>query len=99
MESYKYKRVVGITDGKPWIVETAFAWCPKGTGKRRIVTGVNWSPGIINPFRQVGSYGRSLDTILERQRVGADEPTALFLHLTCPRVQYADRGKSSLVIE
>ena len=63
------------------------------------MTGVNWSPGILNPFRQLGEQGKSLDAILEEQRAGADEPTALFLHLACPRINFADRGKSSVIIE
>jgi DNA topoisomerase VI subunit B len=95
MESFAYKRTAGETDGLPWVAEFAFGWCPD-LGYRRLVTGVNWSPGIGNPFRQMGKYGGSLDTLLERQRV--DEDCVLVLHLACPRVAYTDRGKSSVVI-
>ncbi len=63
------------------------------------MTGVNWSPGIINPFRELGRFGRSLDTILSQQRVDRDEPVILVLHMACPRVEYLDRGKSSVVVE
>ncbi len=28
-----------------------------------------------------------------------DEPVILVLHMACPRVEYLDRGKSSVVIE
>ena len=86
-----------ITDGVPWIVETAFGWCP-GSETRRLVTGVNWSPGIVNPFRQLGRFGESLDTVLAEQRAGRDEPIVLVLHMSCPRVEYTDRGKSSVVV-
>jgi DNA topoisomerase VI subunit B len=96
METFKYKKVVGVTDGLPWLIETAFAWRP-GKG-RRLITGVNWSPGIVNPFRQLGRYGQSLDSILERQRAGRNEPVVLALHLACPRVDYTDLGKSAVVI-
>ena len=65
MESFDYRRVMQVEDGVPWVVETAFAWCPKAT-ERRLVTGVNWSPGIVNPFRELGEFGTSLDTILTR---------------------------------
>lgn len=98
MKSFRYRKVLGVTDGLPWIIETAFAWCPDADD-RRIITGVNWSPGIINPFRQLGKYGKSLDSILEEQRAGSDEPTVLVLHVACPRVRYADRGKSSVIVE
>jgi hypothetical protein len=80
----------------PWIVETAFAWVPTLT-KRFLVTGVNWSPGILDPFRELGAFGRSLDTILSEQRVSADGPVLLILHMACPRVEYTDRGKSAVV--
>lgn len=98
MDTFTYKRVIGESDGVPWIVETAFGGCPEAE-HRRIVTGVNWSPGIVNPFRQLGRNGRSLDSILEQQRAGQDEPVVLLLHLACPRVEFADRGKSSIVVE
>ena len=97
MESFDYKRIMGTTDGVPWIVETAFGWCPSA-GNRRLVTGVNWSPGIVNPFRELGRFGTSLDTILSRQRADRDEPVILVLHMVCPRVEYTDRGKSAVVV-
>ena len=98
-DSFNYKKVTGTDDGLPWIIETCFAYCPEEKSPRRIIPGVNWSPGIINPFRQLGKYGKSLDSILEQQRAGPDEPTVLVLHVTCPKVQYADRGKSSVIVE
>ena len=54
---------------------------------------MNWSPGIINPFRELGSFGQSLDTILSQQRADRDEPVIIVLHMSCPRVEYTDRGK------
>ena len=98
MDSFAYQRKFGETDVLPWVLETAFAWCPK-VARRRIITGVNWSPGILNPFRELGSFGASLDTLLSKQRATADEPVVLLLHVACPRVTYLDRGKSSIVIE
>jgi hypothetical protein len=73
--------------------------CRKGTDRRRIITGVNWSGSVgSNPFRNLGSGGESLDSILAQQRAGRDEPIVTVLHLACPRVEYLDRGKSSIVI-
>lgn len=96
MDSFNYRRTQGITDGVPWLIEVAFAWCPTILG-RRLVTGVNWSPGILNPFRELGSFGQSLDTVLTQQRCDRNEPVILALHIACPRVEYLDRGKSALV--
>jgi DNA topoisomerase VI subunit B len=98
MESYQYKRVLDTVDGLPCVVETAFGWCP-GNGERRLVTGVNWSPGILNPFRALGRYGDSLDSILSDQYADRDEPVVLVLHMACPRVEYSDRGKSAITME
>lgn len=98
MESFDYRKVVDTTDGVPWVLETAFGWCPD-RHDRTLVTGVNWSPGIINPFRELGRFGQSLDTILTEQRASQNEPIILVLHMACPRVEYTDRGKSAVVIE
>ena len=98
MESFEYRKVVDTTDGVPWVVETAFGWIPDDDRARRLVTGVNWSPGIVNPFRELGSFGQSLDTILSQQRADQDEPIILVLHMACPRVEYTDRGKSAVVV-
>jgi DNA topoisomerase VI subunit B len=95
MESFAYNKIVGETDSLPWVVEIAFGWCPD-LGRPRLVTGVNWSPGITNPFRYMGKYESSLDTLLQQQRV--DEDCLLVVHLACPRVAYTDRGKSAVVI-
>jgi hypothetical protein len=95
--------VMQTEDDVPWIIETAFAWCPdapdasKVTG-RRLITGVNWSPGIVNPFRELGDFGMSLDTVLTRLRADTDDEVILVIHIACPRVEYTDRGKSALVI-
>jgi len=69
--------------------------CAKG---RRLITGVNWSAGIINPFRTLGRIGTSLDYLLASQRIHANDPIALVVHAACPRVAYQDRGKSAVVI-
>ena len=51
METFKYKKVTG-GDTVPWIVEVAFAWLPEAD-EQRLVSGINWSPAIINPFRDL----------------------------------------------
>ena len=51
-ETFKYRRMFGQNDGVPDVIEAAFAYCPEGENERRIITGVNWSPAINNPFRR-----------------------------------------------
>jgi hypothetical protein len=97
LESFEYKRITGgHSEGLPWLVETAFGWCPQAS-RRRLVTGVNWSGTIVNPFRTLGCW-TSLDSVLSEQRAGSFEPVIVFLHVACPRVEYLDRGKSAIVV-
>jgi hypothetical protein len=103
-KTFTYNRRLGQTDGIPRIVEFAFGIhrdglkTERGPG-RKIITGVNWSPGINNPFRRLGSSGEGLDGILAEVRANTGQPVIAALHLACPRVAYTDRGKSAIVVE
>ena len=102
MESFQYKKVAEVDDdGLPMVLETAFGWRGEDSDdRRRMITGVNWSPGIVNPFRRLGSaYGDGLAAMLEKQYAGSGEPIVFLLHCACPRVQYTDRGKSAVVMK
>jgi hypothetical protein len=96
-ESFSYKKSEIEHGGVPYLAEAAFGYCPDGPNERRIITGINWSVAIGgNPFRRIGGLGESLDTILTNQRAGPSEPIITVLHLACPRIEYLDRGKSSV---
>ena len=98
-DTFKYKAVIGETEsGVPVVIETAFGWCPEGLDERRIVTGVNFSVALGNPFRSFGQTGEGLERRLADARVGRNEPIIFVLHLASPRVEFADRGKTALVI-
>jgi hypothetical protein len=100
-----YRCVFGDDAGLPRVTECAFGVLRdgltriSGAPRGKIITGVNWSPGINNPFRQLGSNGASVDAILEKVRAGTSQPTITALHIACPRIQYTDRGKSAIVVE
>ena len=98
LETFNYKRMLRDDDGIPAVIEIAFGYCPEEMRERRIITGVNWSVGVNDPFRQLGQYGQSLDTYLQEQRVGRYEPIILLVHLACPRIAYTDRGKSAVAL-
>jgi hypothetical protein len=96
-KAFQYKSVIDETrEGLPAVIETAFGWCPKAPA-RRFITGVNWSPGLGNPFRDFGG-GEGLEWLLSQQRASATEPIVLVVHLASPRVQFSDRGKTALVL-
>jgi hypothetical protein len=96
-ESFNYKRSEIECDGDPYLAEAAFGYCPREINERRIITGVNWSVAIGgDPFRRLGDLGQSLGAILSKQRAGPGEPIIAALHLASPRIEYLDRGKSSV---
>jgi DNA topoisomerase VI subunit B len=96
-DSFKYRRTLSA-DPTPEVYEFAFGYCPSREDiGRRIITGVNWSPGILNPFRQLG-YFQSLDSILADAFCGDSEPILVFLHVASPAVHYTDRGKSAVEV-
>jgi DNA topoisomerase VI subunit B len=89
--SFQYRLVKGVTSGgRPWLLEVAFAHRPGG--RRRIITGVNWSPGIREPFRTLGYL------LGERYCGSSSDPVLIFVHLAMPRPRYTDRGKSAIAL-
>ncbi len=98
-EQFQYSKRVGIENGLPYVLESAFAWRGDVAAERReIVAGANWSAAIKNPFRSFGSTGEGLEAHLSELKAGAREPILFALHLAHPRIQFADRGKSSIVL-
>jgi DNA topoisomerase VI subunit B len=105
IETFKYQCRKGMTsDGIPYVVEFAFGLHQAGLSQggtgvtRTIVTGANWSAGINNPFRAFGSTGEGLESTLAKVRANAREPVICALHLASAYIQYADRGKSSIIL-
>jgi hypothetical protein len=101
-ETFKYQCRKGVTDGIPYVVEFAFGLHGKALqgsgGGRDIVTGANWSAAIFNPFRRFGATGEGLETTLQKVRAGSYQPVICALHLASARIQFADRGKSSIIL-
>src|SRR5262249_5341186 len=104
-ETFKYAQRKGLTDdGIPYLIEFAFGLHQSALGQeaatvsRQIVTGANWSVGIGNPFRAFGTTGEGLAATLAKVRANAKEPVICALHLASAYVQYADRGKSSIIL-
>jgi DNA topoisomerase VI subunit B len=105
IDTFQYGCRKGMTgDGIPYIVEFAFGLHQSGLSRngaavsRKIVTGANWSAGITNPFRRFGSTGEGLENTLAEVRANAGQPVICALHLASAYIQYADRGKSSIIL-
>jgi DNA topoisomerase VI subunit B len=103
-ETFKYEQRKGMTaEGIPYIVEFAFGLHQSGLTQgepvsRKFITGANWSVGINNPFRAFGSTGEGLENTLAKVRANASQPVICALHLASAYIQYADRGKSSIIL-
>jgi hypothetical protein len=103
-ETFKYQQRKGATsEGIPYVIEFAFGLHQSGLTQggsisRKFVTGANWSVGITNPFRAFGSTGEGLESTLNKVRANARQPVICALHLAAAYVQYADRGKSSIIL-
>ena len=103
-KTFRYMRQPGETNGAPRVIEIAFGvHCQafgggEGSGRKEI-NGVNWSPGINNPFRQIGHGGQSFDGILATLRADRNWPVIIVAHLAYPRVTYTDRGKTAIAME
>ncbi len=85
--------------GLPYVIEIAFGYAPslEKTG-RVFVSGLNFSPAIgTDPFRDLGP-GRSLDGVLAQQWADRDEPVVVFVHLTTPRLNFLDKGKTQVAL-
>jgi hypothetical protein len=103
-DTFKYEqRKGGTSEGIPYIVEFAFGLHQSGLTqgaavRRKFISGANWSVGINNPFRAFGSTGEGLESTLAKVRANASSPVICALHLASAYVQYADRGKSSIIL-
>jgi hypothetical protein len=103
-DTFKYQQRKGATgEGIPYVIEFAFGLHQSGLTRgggisRRFITGANWSVGISNPFRAFGSTGEGLESTLAKVRANATSPVICALHLASAYIQYADRGKSSIIL-
>lgn len=85
----RYRSKKGECDGRPFVVEAAFAVRSDCEHEREVVTGINWSPTLTNPFDV------DLWNPLDKAFVDAGDPVVVLVHLATPRVVFTDRGKAS----
>ena len=102
-DTFKYQLRKGIERDIPYVIEFAFGLHQSGLDKsdaviRQIITGANWSVGINNPFRHFGSTGEGLESTLAKVKANRSEPVICALHLASAFIQYADWGKSSIIL-
>ncbi|MGZ5812829.1 MAG: hypothetical protein ACXWJR_04120, partial [Xanthobacteraceae bacterium] len=97
LETFQYRRSLLAVDDVPFAIEAAFGYCPDEDVRQQQIVGVNWSPSLINPFRDLNN-DISLDYLLAEQRAGEEQPIVLALHLASPCIAYTDKAKSALAL-
>jgi len=90
-DSIKYKMICGETRDLPYVLEVAFGVFVEKYGdcSAEVVTGLNWSPTLSIPFD-------NLISLLGEARIDGWDQVRIVVHLTCPRLDFTDRGKSKL---
>jgi hypothetical protein len=84
-ETFAWKRQTGVAAGLPWVWELGLGW---GDDDRlTLLCGTNFSPALWPPFSGLSDY-------CDAAEIDCDDPLALCVHLTCPRLDATDRGKS-----
>jgi hypothetical protein len=104
-KAFKYFASPGHdSDGLPYVVE--IATCPlkqwvagrKETQARVLITGVNFSATLENPFQNFRGL-EGMDEILTDLHAGQYAPVIVCVHYACPHIEYLDRGKSRIGLE
>jgi hypothetical protein len=91
--SVRYKKIEGVADGLPFVLEVAFGTYTEEYAScgRQVSAGLNWTPVIRMPFD-------SLADIFSAVRVDRHDPVLVLVHLACPRIEFTDRGKMRAVL-
>jgi DNA topoisomerase VI subunit B len=99
-DTFQYRGALREVEGAPYVLEAAFGYVPKLQQQIRL-TGINWSPGLHNPFRTLGSRvgtEDSLDALLVDQFAGWNAPVIFALHVAGPRLTFTDKAKTALAL-
>jgi hypothetical protein len=93
-DGFKYACIAGVDRQElPYVIEGAFVWNKELDG-RRLYVGANFaaSPALsIN----LGGWETASD-VLGQRHVSWEEPIIVFLHITHPRLNFTDLGKTQL---
>ncbi len=86
-----YKKFVSKSQTLPFVLEVAIGIKMSAKSQRTVAVGMNWSPAIGDPIAK-------LDGLLGENRIYSSDPVAVVVHLACPRLEFADRGKGRLIL-
>lgn len=91
-EKIRYKKKEGLVqESLPYVLEAALGPCEDYDRDRELAIGLNWSPVLKFPLDRLSS-------LLGEHQVEYEDPLLVVIHLACPRLEYTDRGKSTLAL-
>jgi len=90
--SFEYKKKLGIEDGLPFIVESAFGVKKEHGDQRDLFTGLNFSPTFRVPSEH-------LERVLEKTWIDDDDPVVLVVHQVTPQLRFTSLGKGEIAEE
>lgn len=90
-DSAEYRRAMGDVGGLPYVLEVFFAVKTDASQGRTLRVGINFSPSLGHPFTP-------LDHALNEARCNRFDPVVVLVHITCPVIQFTDRGKSKAIL-
>jgi hypothetical protein len=90
-ESCKYKKLSGVVEGMPFVLEVGCGCyiAERSALPRETIIGLNFTPCLKDPLQE-------LTALLGEARVDRFDPVMVLVHLTSPRLDFTDRGKSTL---
>jgi hypothetical protein len=105
-DTLRYRCQKGVADGLPYVLEVACGWRitaadeaadeadaedPDSDEPGVRLCGYNFAPSLRTPFPH-------LEQLCDDAEIDYDDPVVLMVHLTCPRLDATDRGKTTLVL-
>ena len=97
-DQVKYSRELGHDGGLPFVIEAAFARVTD-MSSTPLISGINWSPAISDPFRwSVGLWSQSLRGLLRDRHIVSMTPGLIGVSVATPTVSFVDRGKSAAML-
>jgi hypothetical protein len=86
-----YRAQKGTTEGLPYSLEVACGYANDAEAGRQLLCGFNFTPALGVPFRD-------LPWLCGHADVNEDDPVTLVVHVTCPRLDATDRGKTAVAL-
>jgi DNA topoisomerase VI subunit B len=89
----RYRKASGTVDGRPYLVEVAFAELPDEYASSLFLRiGVNNSPANREAFRGLTTW------LSSECQVEMDDAVAVLIHVSMPRAGYTDSGKTTVAL-